>query len=94
MLKSSLLCFVEASIYSNEAYDIPGFTSAVRLDCQSVASGARPKIGILVFIRSEHFENVSPCSSGRFFANSSNLASPEFEFATFRYRSIGIIVIY
>jgi len=28
MLKSSLLCFVEASTYSNEAYDIPGFTPA------------------------------------------------------------------
>jgi len=94
MLNSSLLCFVEASTYLNEAYDIPGFTPAVRLDCQSVASGVRPKRGILVFFRNELFENVSLCSSGRFFANSTNLASPVFELATFKYRSLGIIIIY
>jgi len=93
-VKSSLLCFVEASTYWNDAYDISGFTPVVRLDCQSVASGARPKRGILLFIRSELFENVSLCSSGRCFANSTNLASPVFEFATFKYRSLGIIEIY
>jgi len=94
MFKSSLLAFVEASTYSNEAFDIPGFTPAVRLDCQSVASGARPKRGILVFIRSELYKNVNLCSSSRFFAYSTNLASPVFEFAIFRYRSLGIIVLY
>jgi len=94
MLNSSLLCFVEVSTYLNEAYDIPGFTPAVRLDCKSVVGGARPKRGILVFIRNELFENVSHCSSGRFFANSTNLASPVFELATFKYRSLGIIIIY
>jgi len=30
--------------------DIPGFTPAVRLDCQSVATGARPKRRILFFV--------------------------------------------
>jgi len=88
------LCFVETSTYSNVVYDNPRFTPTVRLYYQSVVSGARPKRGILVFIRSELFENVSLCSSGRFFANSTNLGSPVFEFAIFKYRSLGITVIH
>jgi len=94
MLRSSLLCFVEAFIYSNEAYDIHGFTPVVRLGCPSEASGARPQRGILVFIRNELFENVSLCSSGSFFDSSTNLASPVFEFASFEYRPLGIMVVY
>jgi len=86
--KESLHCYISDVCsdqllkisYPNEAYDIPGFTPPVRLDCQVVASGAWLKKGILVFIRSELFKNISLCSSGPFFANSTNLSSAVFEY--------------
>jgi len=80
--------------YNNFEFRLGSLPSVRKEGEYPVDSDARPKRGILVFIRSELFENVSLCSSGRFFVNSTNLASTVFEFATFKYRSLGIIVIY
>jgi hypothetical protein len=94
MLRASLLCFVEASIFSNEIFEIPGFTQVVRLDCESVANRTRPKRGILIFIKNELFENVSLFFTGRFYSDPHNLNSAVFEYVVLKYKCTGFLIIY